>query len=85
MNYLTTSIAIADLFQVEYVRFGKPTTTNLQAGVHFRDALEHLYLIDMLFVLHKQLIGHMHTRFTTGIASKHFQTTSSQSNLFATS
>ena len=51
-------------------------TSNRQSGVHFRDALEHLHLIDMHFVLHKQLIGCMHT---TGIASKHFQTTSSQS------
>ena len=40
-------------------------TSNPQAGVHFRDALEH-----------KQLIGCMHT---TKIASKHFQTTYSQS------
>ena len=38
--------------------------------------LEHLHLIDMHFVLHKQFIGCMHT---TGIASKHFRTTSSQS------
>ena len=30
-------------------------TSNLQADVHFRDALEHLYLIDMHFVLYKQL------------------------------
>ena len=51
---------------------------NLQANVHFRDTLEHLHLIDMHFVLHKQLIGCMHT---TGIANKHFQTTSSQSVL----
>ena len=50
-------------------------TQNLQAGVHFRDALEHLYIIDMHFVLHKQLIGCMHG---TKIASKHFETTSSQ-------
>ena len=73
VNYLTTIIAIADL---EYVRFGKPMTSNLQADVHFRDALEHLHLIDMHFVLHKQLTGCMHT---TVIASKHFQTTYSQS------
>ena len=52
-------------------------TCNLQADVHFRDALEHLKLIGMHFVLHKQLTGCMHT--TTVIASKHFQTTSSQS------
>ena len=51
-------------------------TSNLQAGVHFRDALKHLHLIDMHFVLHKQLIGCMHTSM---IASKQFQTTSSQS------
>ena len=50
-------------------------TSKLQAGVQFRDALDHVYLIDMHFVLHKQLIGCM---YTTGIASKHFQTTSSQ-------
>ena len=51
-------------------------TSNLQADVYFRDALEHLHLIDMHFVLHKQLSGCVHT---TVIASKHFQTTSSQS------
>ena len=50
VNYLTTIIALADLFRVEYVRFGKPMTSNLQADVHFRDALEHLHLIDMYFV-----------------------------------
>ena len=44
-------------FRVEYVRFGKPMTSNLQAGVHFRDALEHLHLIDMHFVLHRQLMA----------------------------
>ena len=48
-------------------------TPNLQADVNFRDALEYLYLIDMHFVLHKQLTGGM---YTTVIASKHFQTTS---------
>ena len=51
-------------------------TSNLQADVHFRDALEHLHLIDMHFVLHKKLTGCMHT---TMIASKHFKTTFSQS------
>ena len=50
--------------------------SNLQAGVHFRDALEHLHLIDMHFVLHEQLIGCMHT---TVITNKHFQTSSGQS------
>ena len=49
-------------------------TSNLQAGVHFRDALELLHLIDMHLVLHKQLIGCMHT---FGIDSKHFQTNNS--------
>ena len=61
---------------VEYVRFGKPVPSSLQAGVHFRYGLEHVHLIDMHFVLHKQLIRCM---YTTGIASKHFQTTYSQS------
>ena len=42
-------------------------TSNLQAGAHFRDALEHLHLTPT---------SCMHT---TVIASKHFQTTSSQS------
>ena len=51
-------------------------TPYLQADVHFRDAVEHMHLIDMHFVLHKQLTGCMHT---TVIASKNFQTTSSQS------
>ena len=50
--------------------------SNLQADVHFRDASEHAHLIDMHFVLHKQLIGCTHT---TVIASKHFQIISSQS------
>ena len=51
-------------------------TSNLQADVHFRDALEHLHLIGIHFFLHKQLTGCMHT---TVVASKHFQITSSQS------
>ena len=51
-------------------------TSNLKAVVHLKDDLEHLHLIDMHFVLHKQLTGCMHTIV---IASKHFQTTSSQS------
>ena len=46
-----------------------------QTDVHFRDALEHFHLLDMPFFLHKQLNDCMHT---TGIASKHFQTTYSQ-------
>ena len=46
-------------------------TSNLQADVHFRDALEHLHLIDIHFVF-----GCMHTTVITG---KHFQLTSSQS------
>ena len=50
-------------------------TSNLQAGVHFRDSLEHLHLIDMYFLLHKQLIGCMHK---TGIPSKQFETSSRQ-------
>ena len=75
INYLTTIIVISDLFEIEYVKFGKPMASNLQADVHFRDALEHLHHIDIHFVLHKQLTGCMHT---TVIASKHFQTTSSQ-------
>ena len=74
--FFSLVIAIADLFLVEYVRFRKPMTPNLQADVHFRDALEHLHLLDMHIVLHKQLTGCMHTNV---IASKHFQTTSSQS------
>ena len=60
---------------VEYVRFRKPMTPNLQADVHFRDALEHLHLLDMHIVLHKQPTRCMHTNV---IASKHFQRTSSQ-------
>ena len=50
-------------------------TSNLQVDVHFRDALEYLHLIDMHCDLHRQLAG---CRYTTVIASKHFQTTSSQ-------
>ena len=76
VNFLTTGIAIADQFCVEYVRFRKPMTPNLQADVHFRDALEHLHLLDIHIVLHKQLTRCMHTNV---IASKHFQRTSRQS------
>ena len=50
-------------------------TSKLKSAVHFRVALEHLHLIDMHFVLYKQLTGCMHI---TVIASKHFQTISSQ-------
>ena len=82
MNYLTKITAIADLFYVDYVRFGKPMTSYLQADVQFRDALEHLHLIDMHFFLHRQITGCM---YTTLIASKHFHTTSSQFYLLATS
>ena len=31
-----------------------------QAGVHFRDAVEHLHLTDTQFLLHLQLISHKH-------------------------
>ena len=51
-------------------------TSSLQADVHFRDAVKRLHLSDMNFVLHKKLTRCMHT---TVIASKHFQTTYSQS------
>ena len=47
----------------------------LQAGVHFRDALECLHLIGTHFVLRPQLTGYMHT---SGIANRHYQTTPSQ-------
>ena len=51
-------------------------TSNLQAGVHFRDPLEHLHLIDMHFVLHKTSKWlHAHNWIT----STHFQTSSGQS------
>ena len=59
--YLTSINVLAYLFKVEYVKFEKPTTSNLQASVHFRYALEHLHFIDMHFVLHERLIGCMHT------------------------
>ena len=51
-------------------------TSDLKAGVHLRDTLEKLQLIDMHFVLHKQLIDCMSIIWIT---SKHFQTTSGQS------
>ena len=41
-----------------------------QADVHFRDAVEHLHLTDMLFILHPLLISY---------EGKPFQTTSSSS------
>ena len=75
VNTLTKITAISDLFYADYVRFGEPMTSNLQADVQFTDALEHLHLIDMHFLLHKQITGCM---YTTLIASKHCQTTSSQ-------
>ena len=50
-------------------------TSNLQIDVHFRDALDQLHLIDMHFVLQKQLTGCIHTAVIT---SNHFQTASSQ-------
>ena len=49
---------------------------NLHAGVHLRDALERLHLIETHFVLHPQLISYIHA---SGIASKCFQTTFSPS------
>ena len=42
---------------VGYVKFRKPMTSNLQAGLHFRVALEHMHLIGMHFVLHKLQIA----------------------------
>ena len=41
-------------------------------GVHLRDALEHLLLTDIQFVLHPQLISCIHA---CGIDGKCFQTT----------
>ena len=35
--------------------------SNLQARVHLRDALEHLHLIEVHFMLHPQLISYIHT------------------------
>ena len=42
-------------------------TSKLQAGVHFGDALEHLRLTDVHFVLHPQLIGYKHASGIAGI------------------
>ena len=56
-----------------YVRFRKPMAPNIQTGVHFRNALERLHLINTRFVLHSQLISCMHE---SEKASKHIQTTS---------
>ena len=50
--------------------------SNLQARVHLRDAIEHLHLIEVHFMLHPQLISYIHTSV---IASNGFQTTSSPS------
>ena len=50
--------------------------SNLQAGLHLRDALARLHLIETHFVLHPQLISYIHA---SGIASKCFKTPSSPS------
>ena len=47
---------------------------NLQYGMHLRDDLELLYLIETHFILHPQLISYIHA---SEISRKCFQTTSS--------
>ena len=59
VNYFAIIIAIADLFQVGYVEFLPPMASHPQAGVHFRNAVEHLHLTDMRFILHPLLISCM--------------------------
>ena len=41
-----------------------------QSAVHFRDAVEHLHLIDTHFLLHPQLISSI---YASGIACKGFK------------
>ena len=48
--------------------------SNAQVGVHLRDALERLHLIEKHFIFHPQLISYV---CASGIAIKSFQTTSS--------
>ena len=55
MIYFTTLIAIADLFLVAYVGFAQSMASHPQAGLHFRDAREHLHLTD---IFHDQPILH---------------------------
>ena len=59
VNYFAIIIAIAYLFQVGYVGFLPSMASHPQAGVHFRNAVEHLHLTDMRFILHPLLINCM--------------------------
>ena len=59
VNYFAIIIAIAYLFQVGYVGFLPPMASHLRAGVHFRNAIDHLHLTDMRFILHPLLINCM--------------------------
>ena len=59
VNYFAIIIAIACLFQVGYVEFLPSMASHPQAGVHFRNAVEHWHLTDMCFILHPLLINCM--------------------------
>ena len=52
VNYFTKTITIVDLFS-------PPMSPHPQACVHLRNAVEHLHLTDMRFILHPLLISCM--------------------------
>ena len=52
VNYFTSIIAIADLFYVANVESSPSMASHSQAGVHFRNVVDHLHLTHMRFILH---------------------------------
>ena len=67
-NYFTMIIAIGYLFQVaKYVGFSLSMASLPQAGVHFRNAVDHLHLTDMRFILHPLLISCMRQVFPNNV------------------
>ena len=79
VNYFPIIIAIAGLFQVEYVEVSLSMTSHPLACVHFRDDLVHLHLFDKHFVLHPQLMSCI---LASGSDDKCFVTTFSPSVLY---
>ena len=59
LNYFTMIIAIADLFYVANVGSSPSMASHSQAGVHFRNAVDHLHLTHMRLILHPLLISCM--------------------------
>ena len=62
---LILSIAIADLFSVNYVGLMLSMTSHPLADVHFQDTSENFHLTGTHFVLHPQLISCIHGHQTT--------------------